>query len=106
VARTRVRSITDMEAKARALFVRFEGVATALALGGRAHGALRGSVLEQSDRTYLYSPYLEDHHAAADAIGAWLMQPAASARIEAAFFAAGDARLQKLLSDALAGGAT
>jgi hypothetical protein len=62
--------------------------------------ALRGSVIEQSDRTYLHSPYLEDHPRAADAIGTWLMQPEVSARIEAAFFAVGDPRLQTILSDA------
>jgi hypothetical protein len=65
--------------------------------------ALRGSVIEQSDRTCLHSPYLEDHRAAADAIGAWLMQPAMSRRIEAAFFTVADARLQQILSDALPG---
>jgi hypothetical protein len=41
----------------------------------------------------------------AAAPGAGLVQPAASARIEAAFIAVGDPRLQKLLSDALAAGA-
>ena len=67
MARTRDRSITDMEAKTRTLLIRFWCMAAAR--------------------------------------GAWLVQPAASARIEAAFFVVGDPRLQKLLSDALAGGA-
>jgi hypothetical protein len=67
--------------------------------------ALRGGVIEQSDRTYLHSPYLADHASAADTIGTWLMRPEASARIEAAFFAVRDPRLQQLLSDALPVGA-
>lgn len=67
--------------------------------------ALRRRVIERTDRTYLHSPYLEDHASAADRIGEWLLQPQVSARIEAAFFAVQDPRLQQLLSDALPGGA-
>lgn len=71
---------------------------------GLAAAALRRHVIEQSDRTNLHSSYLEDHLAAADTIGTWLMQPEATARIEAAFFAVADPRLQHLLSDAVPGG--
>ena len=63
--------------------------------------ALRRRVIREVDRTYLHSPYLEDHPEAADKIGAFLMRPEVDARIEAAFFTVEDPRLQKILSDAL-----
>jgi hypothetical protein len=50
----------------------------------------------------LHSAYLADkdaHIAAADKIGAFLVRPEVTARIEAAFFRVDDPRLQKLLSD-------
>jgi hypothetical protein len=65
--------------------------------------ALRRNVLTHSDRVHFHSPYLEDHQDAAEAIGAWLMQASVTARIEAAFFAVSDPRLQQILSDALTG---
>jgi hypothetical protein len=63
--------------------------------------AVRRHVLQQSQRTFLYSPYLEDHSQAADIIGTWLMRQEVTERIEAAFFAVADPRLQKLLSEAI-----
>jgi hypothetical protein len=63
--------------------------------------ALRRRVIREVDRTYLHSPYLEDHPEAADKIGAFLMRPEVDARIEGAFFTVEDPRLQKILSDAL-----
>lgn len=60
--------------------------------------ALREDVLEERDRTYLHSAYLENHEDAARTVGAWLLQPSLTARIEAAFFAVSDPRLQEILS--------
>ncbi len=63
--------------------------------------ALRDRVLEETSRTYFHSPYLEDHRHAADAIGAFLMRPEATARIVAAILQVEDGRLQQILSDAV-----
>jgi len=63
--------------------------------------AVRERVLQEVGRTYLHSPYLQDHNAAANRIGAFLIRPEVDARIEAAFSAAADPRLQQILSDAL-----
>jgi hypothetical protein len=63
--------------------------------------ALRASVVRETTRTFLHSAYLEDHKEAADKIGAFLMRPEVVSRIEAAFFRVEDARLQKLISDAI-----
>lgn len=63
--------------------------------------ALRSNVLIQTDRTYFHSAYLDDNPHAADAIGVWLMRPEVTARIEAAFFAVSDQRLQIILSGAV-----
>lgn len=64
--------------------------------------ALREDVLESAGRTYLHSAYLDkDFNREADRIGAFLMRPEVDRRIEAAFFAVSDARLQSLLSDAM-----
>lgn len=59
-------------------------------------------MLQEHDRTYLHSPFLEDHRDAADRIGAFLLRPEVAARIEAVFFAVDDPRLQQILSDGLA----
>ena len=61
--------------------------------------ALRRDIMIESGRTYLHSPYLEDHPSTADEIGAFLMRPEVGARIEASFFAVEDPRLQQILSD-------
>lgn len=64
--------------------------------------ALRERVLTSGGRTYLHSAYLEgDYDDAADAIGRFLLRPEVDRRIEAAFFEIVDARMQKLLSDAI-----
>jgi len=63
--------------------------------------ALRHRVLEETSRTYFHSAYLKDHEQAADAIGAFLTRPEATARIEAAIFKIEDPRLQQILSDAV-----
>jgi hypothetical protein len=63
--------------------------------------ALRKDVVRETDRTYFYSAYLAEHRDAADTIGASLVRPEATARIEAAVFAVDDPRLQQILSDAL-----
>jgi hypothetical protein len=64
--------------------------------------ALREDVLQEGGRTYLHSAYLEgDFDREADAIGAFLMRPEVDSRIEDAFFAVADPRLQKILSDAM-----
>lgn len=63
--------------------------------------ALREDVLSTHARTCLHSAYLDDHKEAADRIGAFLVRPEVDARIEAAFFAVTDPRLQRLLSDAM-----
>jgi hypothetical protein len=64
--------------------------------------ALRAGVLQEVRRTYFHSAYLEGNYdAAADRIGAFLMRPEVSRRIEAAFFLVDDPGLQKILSDAL-----
>jgi hypothetical protein len=64
--------------------------------------ALRERVLQEGGRCYLHSAYLErDYEPEADAIGRFLMRPEVDRRIEAAFFAVSDARLQRLLSDAM-----
>jgi hypothetical protein len=63
--------------------------------------ALRKDVTRESARTYFYSVYLQDHRQAAEAIGAFLVRPVVTARIENAVFAVGDPRLQQILSDAL-----
>ncbi len=64
--------------------------------------ALRSDVLIETGRTYVVNSYLDEHKAEADRIGAFLMRPVVSRRIEAAFFAVDDPRLQQILSDALA----
>src|SRR5262245_36211670 len=53
------------------------------------------------DRRGLHSPYFEDYREATERIGAFLMRPEVEARIEAAFFAVADPRLQQVLSDVL-----
>lgn len=63
--------------------------------------ALRGDVLYEHDRTYLYSAYLPDHRDAADRIGAFLVRPEVTQRIEAAFFVTTVPELQQILSDGL-----
>ncbi|CAN7458094.1 hypothetical protein LJR220_004129 [Bradyrhizobium sp. LjRoot220] len=63
--------------------------------------ALREDVLEERHKTYLYSAYLESHEDAAKTVGAWLLQPDLTARIEAAFFAVSDPRLQMILSNGM-----
>ncbi|MBR1212874.1 hypothetical protein [Bradyrhizobium sp. JYMT SZCCT0180] len=63
--------------------------------------ALLEDVLEERDNTYLHSPYLESHEDAAKSVGEWLLQPSLTARIEAAFFAVSDPRLQAILSKGL-----
>lgn len=65
--------------------------------------ALRADVFPVRDRMSFASPFLEDHPDAAEAIGAFLMRPEVDRRIEAAFFAVDDPRLQELLSSALQG---
>lgn len=65
--------------------------------------ALRSDVLILNGRPCLHNPFLEDHRAEADKIGAFLMRPSVDARIEAAFFAVSDPRLQQILSDAMVG---
>jgi hypothetical protein len=63
---------------------------------------LREHVLTSGGRTYLHSAYLEgDYDAEADKIGAFLMRPEVDRRLEAAFFAVADPRLQQILSDAM-----
>ncbi len=63
--------------------------------------ALRDGVVRQTDRTYFHSAYLPEHREAADAIGAFLVRPEVTARIEAAVFNVDDPRLQQILSDAV-----
>jgi hypothetical protein len=63
--------------------------------------ALRRHVLNETGRTYFHSAYFDDHRDAADTIGAFLMRPEVTRRIEAAFFQIEDPRLQQLVSDAL-----
>jgi hypothetical protein len=63
--------------------------------------ALRRRVLNESDRTYFHSAYFDNHRDAADAIGAFLVRPEVTQRIEAAFFQIEDPRLQQLVSDAM-----
>ena len=63
--------------------------------------ALRGHILCETDRTYFHSAHFEDHREAADTIGAFLMPPEVTQRIETAFFQIEDPRLQQLVSDAL-----
>lgn len=50
----------------------------------------------------LNSSFLEDHPAAAEKIGRFLARPVVSEKIEAAFFAVTDERLQRIASDGLA----
>lgn len=63
--------------------------------------SLREDVLQTHARTCLHSAYLDCHKEEADRIGAFLMRPEVDDRIEAAFFAVTDARLQRILSDAM-----
>ncbi len=66
--------------------------------------SLRSDLATRRGRPYLHSAFLTDknaHIAAADAIGAFLVRPKVTARIEAALPAVDDLRLQKLLSDAV-----
>ncbi|MBR1280988.1 hypothetical protein JQ597_02930 [Bradyrhizobium sp. AUGA SZCCT0177] len=63
--------------------------------------ALREYVIEERDKTYLHSACLESHEEAAKTVGEWLLQPNLTARIEAAFFAVGDPRLQVILSNGM-----
>lgn len=64
--------------------------------------ALRGRVLRTPEGYVLDSAYLRDapHAAAAARFGAWLVNPALRARIEAAFFMVDDSGLQEILSRA------
>jgi hypothetical protein len=66
--------------------------------------ALRRRVLRETGRTYFHSAYFDDHRDAADTIGAFLMRPEVTQRIEAAFFQIDDPRLQQLVSDAVGRG--
>jgi hypothetical protein len=63
--------------------------------------SLRADVLHETNRTYFHSAYLDEHREAADTIGAFLMRPEVTTRIEAAFFLIEDPRLQQLVSDAI-----
>ena len=63
--------------------------------------ALRGDVLELRGRPTFSNPFLEDHPAEADTIGSFLARPEVDKRLEAAFFAVSDPRMQRLLSDAM-----
>jgi hypothetical protein len=63
--------------------------------------ALRGRVRNELDRIYFYSAFLPERVAQADAIGAFLMRPQVTARIEAAVLAVEDPRLQQILFDAV-----
>jgi hypothetical protein len=63
--------------------------------------SLRADVLHETNRTYFHSAYLDEHREAAAAIGAFLMRPEVTKRIEAAFFLIEDPRLQQLVSDAI-----
>jgi hypothetical protein len=63
--------------------------------------ALRDRVHNELDRVYFYSAFLPERAAQADAIGAFLMRPEVTARIEAAVFMVDDPRLQQILSDAV-----
>ena len=63
--------------------------------------ALREYVIEERDKIYLHSAYLEGHEEAAKRVGEWLLRPNLTARIEAAFFAVGDPRLQEILSNGM-----
>ena len=60
---------------------------------------LRRRVLQEMKRTYFHSAYLDEFPVAADKIGSFLVRPEVDRRIEAAFFAVNDPRLQKILSD-------
>jgi hypothetical protein len=63
--------------------------------------ALAQDVLIETNRTYFHSAYLDQLKAEADAIGRFLTRPETLSRIEAAFFAVDDPRLQQILSDGL-----
>jgi hypothetical protein len=63
--------------------------------------ALRDRVHNELDRVYFYSAFLPERAAQADAIGAFLMRPAVTARIDKAVFMVDDPRLQQILSDAV-----
>jgi hypothetical protein len=63
--------------------------------------ALREDVLVLNGRPCLEQPFLEDHRAEADSIGAFLMRTEVDQRIEAAFFTVADPRLQQILSDGM-----
>lgn len=64
--------------------------------------SLRERVLIEGRRTYLRSAYLEgEFDQAANELGAFLVCHEVDRRLEAAFFAVTDPRLQKILSDAM-----
>jgi hypothetical protein len=62
---------------------------------------LRRWVLQEVKRTYFHSAYLDDNPSAADKVGSFLVRPEVDSRIQAAFFAVNDPRLQKILSDSI-----
>ncbi|MCC7252882.1 hypothetical protein [Hyphomicrobium sp.] len=63
--------------------------------------ALRDDVLTLNGRPCFNNAFLEKHREEADRIGAFLMRPEVDQRLEAAFFAVEDPRLQQILSDAM-----
>lgn len=63
--------------------------------------ALRDDVLTLNARPCFNNAFLDKHRGQADRIGAFLMRPEVDTRVEAAFFAVDDPRLQQILSDAL-----
>jgi hypothetical protein len=63
--------------------------------------ALRQQVRRKAGRTYLDNAHLDNHAAAADRIGAFLVSPETDARIEAAFFTVDEPLLQSVLSNSL-----
>jgi hypothetical protein len=63
--------------------------------------SLRPGIIHERGRTYFWSAHLEEHPAAADQIGEFLMRPCVAERIDASFFLTDDAQLQRILSDAV-----
>jgi len=64
--------------------------------------AMRQDLVTKDGQPCLHSFFLERHPATSLAIGAFLARPLVSSRIERAFFAVEDERLQRILSDGLA----
>lgn len=63
--------------------------------------ALRETIIEEHDRTYLQDAFLDNFPQEADRIGAFLLRPEVDRRIEAAANSVDDERLQAILIDAL-----